>query len=162
MYYYVSHLQPVVESDELFHPILPSVRINMLVIMKKSNLTCACQATMSSHSMGSPSDSSPILLHFTFSRLGLRSLLRCRNPPLTPVPWSRSQLWWVRQCGGVRVRARVLCVGRRHGGQPRISWQLLSSVCFVTFVPLAKWKRFTPHCLVFSVRRVPDTRPDNF
>ena len=118
MYYSVSHLQPVVESDELFHPILPSVRINMLVIMKKSNLTCACQATMSSHSMGSPSDSSPILLHFTFSRLGLRSLLRCRNPPLTPVPWSRSQLWWVRQCGGVRVRARVLCVGRRHARWP--------------------------------------------
>ena len=67
MYYSVSHLQPVVESDELFHPILPSVRINMLVIMKKSNLTCACQATMSSHSMGSPSDSSPILLHFLTS-----------------------------------------------------------------------------------------------
>ena len=55
---------------------------------------------------------------FTFSRLGLRSLLRCRNPPLTPVPWSRSQLWWVRQCGGVRVRARVLCVGRRHARWP--------------------------------------------
>ena len=62
---------------------------------------------------------------------------------------------------GVRVRARVLCVGRRHGGQPRISWQLLSSVCFVTFVPLAKWKRFTPHCLVFvQCQTGTDTRPD--
>ena len=81
------HLQSIVQPDELFHSILPGMTriifILDMVIMMDCNLTCPCHSTMSSHSMGSPSDSSPIL-HPTYLQLGLRRSL------LSRLSWSPS------------------------------------------------------------------------
>ena len=63
-FYHYLHLQSIVKPDELFHSILPGVKIKSFILLGLEmdfDLTCACQATISSHSIGSPSDSSPIL-----------------------------------------------------------------------------------------------------
>ena len=116
--------------------------------MMELNLTCACQATISSHSMGSPSDNSPILHAVTYPQLGLETAWELSRLSRSPGSGDSGPVLRTARCGeggggGVRVRARVSpCIGRRGDGMHPVCrvcrvWSAAAAfpVCFWTFNP---------------------------